>query len=48
MYSMGTDWNQVMAQYGTFLSEDDATQFRTLHLVLCLIYQPRAHQQHLQ
>jgi hypothetical protein len=27
MYSMGTDWNQVMAQYGTFLSEDDATQF---------------------
>jgi hypothetical protein len=27
MYSMGTDWNQVMAQYGSFLSEDDGTQF---------------------
>jgi hypothetical protein len=27
MYSMGTDWNQVMPQYGSFLSEDDGTQF---------------------
>jgi hypothetical protein len=27
MYRMGTDWNQVMAQYGSFLSEDDGTQF---------------------
>ena len=26
--SMGTDWNQVMAQYGSYLSEDDATQFQ--------------------
>ena len=28
MYNMGTDWNQVMAQYGSFLSEDDGTQFQ--------------------
>lgn len=28
LYSMGTNWNQVMAQYGSYLSEDDATQFQ--------------------
>jgi hypothetical protein len=30
MYSMGTDWNQVMAQYGSFLSEEDGTQFQNI------------------
>jgi hypothetical protein len=30
MYSMGTDWKQVMAQYGSFLSEEDGTQFQNI------------------
>jgi hypothetical protein len=25
---MGTDWNQVIAQYGSFLYEEDGTQFQ--------------------
>jgi hypothetical protein len=30
MYSMGTDWNQVMAQYGSLLSEEYGTQFQNI------------------
>jgi hypothetical protein len=30
MYSMGTNWNQVMAQYGSFLSEEDGTLFQNI------------------
>jgi hypothetical protein len=30
MYNMGTDWNQVMAQYDSFLSEEDGTQFQNI------------------
>jgi hypothetical protein len=30
MYNMGTNWNQVMVQYGSFLSEEDGTQFQNV------------------
>jgi hypothetical protein len=30
MYIMGTDWNQVMAKYCSFLSEEDGTQFQNI------------------